>query len=1311
MIQPRIVIIHPEGNLTSNPNLLGIVEILTEQGYKLDIYSRKRPSISQPSTVGTAQMVVTDLEDPQEVAVLFPAGSRPDMTTQSAVREQFADCGLVIGVDRGIIEAALLADICGVPYGFISYEILFSEETGAEYLARDARAAQGAAFVVCQDRVRSSHLAHEYGIPLERIIDIPVAGRGAKRGERSYALHDRLGIDRRKKIALAIGAVNSGWTGIDDLLAGVEQWPDDWVLVLHHRYAQHDAALKQRFGAKVPSNVLLSPFPSLEPDQLGSLLHAADLGIGFYLPQDLGADFSARNNIRFIGMASGKLATYLQHGLPVLVNEIGEMSEYVRQAGIGYVVGSCEQVPDALHRLENMDMLEASSNALNFFSRRLDLDVTIVPLLQQIKGIVYDSSRAPAVELSRDSQGKQEGDDMHVRNRSAAPPLVSAIVSTYASAQYIRGCIEDLQQQTIAERIEIIVIDSASPQNEGEIVRELQQRYCNIRYLRTDQRETVYAAWNRGIAMAKGRYLTNANTDDRHRPDAFELMVKTLDALPDIDLVYADVLITRLPNETFETTTTTDSYNWPAWDRAKLLDEGCFIGPQPMWRKAVHELYGGFDASYVTSGDYEFWLRISQTSQFQHIGQPLGLYLARPDSIEHANEEAKQHENAKIRRIYREAVARGELVGLMEPQPIQAAVREANRLAQRGDTDAAVRVLLNQGIRVAPEDPAPYRVLAELLIAAGRYEDALEVLPEMPLHTDPELKLELEAVCRCAVGADESAGQAAARIPHRPRAVVVQGTLAARRGDLSDAEQLFRQAVLLDDTCSGGWLGLGMLLWGQGRCRDAWQAVQRALVADPCSENALQIACDMADRLECQPELYELLYRLVQSWPESRQLARHHARLAVSCAAAGQALDACESFLAYFDADGELLEMGLDLRRILGPYDRLGLGDATTISLCMIVKDEEQHLARCLASVKAAVHELVVVDTGSSDRTVEIADLFGARVVPSVWQDDYAAARNVGLAAARGAWVLVLDADEVIAASDHAGIAAAAAVHELVAWQVTTRNYVQQPTCQGWQPSDGSYAAEEISDGWYPSSKVRLFRRDPQIAFQGIVHEMVEPALRASGYAIRTAAFVVHHYGELDTVALMDKKQRYYRLGQAKLASAPADPVLLAELAVQVAELGQLEESLALWERLLALQGQNPEALFNRGGVLLLLKRYHESAESSRRATQLLPSLKEAWLNLANASIALGDLAGAKTALVRLAALAPEYPPLWGAGLILSILQADEAVAAGYAQRLSDRGYNVSGIVSGKMQELELAGQCKLHKCVLSWLQKWQLLS
>ena len=248
----------------------------------------------------------------------------------------------------------------------------------------------------------------------------------------------------------------------------------------------------------------------------------------------------------------------------------------------------------------------------------------------------------------RSSDGKTG--DTDVSNKPEY--LISAIVSTCNSEKFIRGCLEDLEAQTIADQLEIIVVNSGSNENEEAIVKAFQEKYSNIKYLKTNKRETVYSAWNRAIKVSSGKYITTANTDDRHRKDALARMAKVLDMRPDITLVYADVIITETENETFEACTPVGKYRWHEWNRDTLLEKGCFIGPQPMWRKNVHHVYGYFDETFVSSGDYEFWLRISQTSEFFHIKIPLGLYLKRPDSIEHKHDDLKQKEDQKITCFY-----------------------------------------------------------------------------------------------------------------------------------------------------------------------------------------------------------------------------------------------------------------------------------------------------------------------------------------------------------------------------------------------------------------------------------------------------------------------------------------------------------------------------------------------------------------------------------------------------------------------------------------------------------------------------------
>ena len=209
---------------------------------------------------------------------------------------------------------------------------------------------------------------------------------------------------------------------------------------------------------------------------------------------------------------------------------------------------------------------------------------------------------------------------------------ITAIVSTYKSERFMRGCLEDLVGQTIFPQTEVIVIDSASPENEATIVREFQERHPNIRYVRTDERETLYAAWNRAIALSSAPYLTNANTDDRHAPDAFARLAAVLDKHSDVDVVYARTAITHVAGSKFGAAPITGYFKARKFDRQRLFYD-CLPGPQPMWRRSLHDRFGFFDPSFVSSGDYEFWLRISGQARFGHVRKCLGLFLDSPGGL------------------------------------------------------------------------------------------------------------------------------------------------------------------------------------------------------------------------------------------------------------------------------------------------------------------------------------------------------------------------------------------------------------------------------------------------------------------------------------------------------------------------------------------------------------------------------------------------------------------------------------------------------------------------------------------------------
>jgi len=239
--------------------------------------------------------------------------------------------------------------------------------------------------------------------------------------------------------------------------------------------------------------------------------------------------------------------------------------------------------------------------------------------------------------------------------------LVTAIVSTYNSERFIRDCLEDLEKQSIADRLEIIVVDSGSQQNEEAIVREFQQKYDNIKYIKTEKRETIYKAWNRAIKIASGKYITNANTDDRHRQDALEKMARTLDENPDKVLVYANQLEV---NEIGGHRVTVGERINGQFSRSRLFDGECPPGSQPMWRKDVHELFGYFDESFIISGDYEFWFRLTQKFDFFHLNETLGECFIGPDAVSRSDDNLLSWENEMvIRKCYEYALQEGMTIG------------------------------------------------------------------------------------------------------------------------------------------------------------------------------------------------------------------------------------------------------------------------------------------------------------------------------------------------------------------------------------------------------------------------------------------------------------------------------------------------------------------------------------------------------------------------------------------------------------------------------------------------------------------------
>ncbi len=480
----------------------------------------------------------------------------------------------------------------------------------------------------------------------------------------------------------------------------------------------------------------------------------------------------------------------------------------------------------------------------------------------------------------------------------------------------------------------------------------------------------------------------------------------------------------------------------------------------------------------------------------------------------------------------------------------------------------------------------------------------------------------------------------------------------------------------------------------------------RRLLADEGGPELVGEFLDLAVRKNRATEGEAVLAKLAARLPGDDRILGARVALLLQAGLPDRAMALIRRRLARARADDDFLQGALAVRDMISGRQRQPASDpADRICLCMIVKNEALNLARCLNNVLEMVDEIVVVDTGSEDETPAIARIFGARVLRFKWCDDFSAARNYGLAAAASAWILVLDADELIASRD------LSVLRRLVeqargrnpAYSLMTRNYTPLANVVGWRANDGRYPGLEAGCGWFPSWKVRLFRKAPGIEFRFPVHERVDPSLKEAGVTIEKTEVVIHHYGNLDAAGSSAKAEKYYRLALAKLETLRRDPAALRELAVQAGQLEKWDQAVELWNAFLKLRPDWAEAWVNLAGAHWQLGNYRQTADLAGRALALDNDCKEAFFNQA-----LGLLMQAKPAkaLAILEPLAKRHPGYLAAEFQLAVClaaagrkEAARTAAEELAGRIGKDVWNAAiGDLAGRMRA---AGLEKMARAVM----------
>ena len=267
--------------------------------------------------------------------------------------------------------------------------------------------------------------------------------------------------------------------------------------------------------------------------------------------------------------------------------------------------------------------------------------------------------------------------------------------------------------------------------------------------------------------------------------------------------------------------------------------------------------------------------------------------------------------------------------------------------------------------------------------------------------------------------------------------------------------------------------------------------------------------------------------------------------------------------------------------KIKTPYYNWQSHKFGTISLCMIMKDEARRLARCLNSVIGLVDEIIIVDTGSKDNSIEIAKSYGARVFEDPWQDDFARPRNIGIEQARGDYIFILDADEVISKSSHNDIKWLTRIKEIKAFWLTTLNYGAFQNEWNYRTLDAGFDPMGIYRGYIPSTKTRFFKNGLGICFEGCYHELVDYYLIRKKIQVAKTEIPIHHWAhEINQATAQKKKDFYLNLALKKVREWPEHSQARWELGVTQMIYGDKENAKHTIAKAIDLGFRKPEQFF-----------------------------------------------------------------------------------------------------------------------------------
>lgn len=413
-IPGRIAIFMALGTLETVSSLRDSIKLMAEHGYMVDVYLPGNPVYPKPQFESLMISVFADhsaifsqgsialpkwtcgrgLKLYSWIVHKFYGHTWRNVIFKRRLKERHAQTKYtcLIGIDQeAISDTAEYAKYLKVPFVYWSLELRFADQCTTEQQRhlkeKDIYYSRLAAFSIVQDQWRKKALVTENRLDEHNVMIVPNAPMGKALHNKKNFMREKWSIPPEKKIILCAGSL-APWMMSRELVEAANQWPDEYLLVMHSRRRLDKWASKyeKEIVRLADHKKVVFSFDPLAADEYHQMLCSADVGIAFYSAESQHSPSGIDMNMKIMGLSSGKISDYLQHGLPIVVNEMIGPKDLVSD----YQCGVCvEDAKDIAHALSSIceSYIYFSDNACKCFNERLNLSLYFNKVIDEIDGL------------------------------------------------------------------------------------------------------------------------------------------------------------------------------------------------------------------------------------------------------------------------------------------------------------------------------------------------------------------------------------------------------------------------------------------------------------------------------------------------------------------------------------------------------------------------------------------------------------------------------------------------------------------------------------------------------------------------------------------------------------------------------------------------------------------------------------------------------------------------------------------------------------------------------------------------------------